>query len=148
MNGTSINNKGQWPKGTSGNPAGRPPGSRNKATSLMESLLEGDAEQLTRKAIEMALNGDSVALRLCFERLLPPKKDRPIELNLPAARGPEQISEAMGTIVAAVGEGQITPNEGQVLTQMLATQSDLIETADLERRVSKLEQGSETKHAA
>jgi Family of unknown function (DUF5681) len=133
-------NKGQWPKGTSGNPSGRPPGSRNKATLAMEALLEGEAEQLTRKAIEMALEGETFALRLCLERLLPARKDRPIELNLPPVQSAKQISEAMGTVVAAVSEGQITPNEGRAVADMLAVQSEFVEAESLEERVSKLEQ--------
>jgi hypothetical protein len=139
-NNNTPNSKGQWPKGTSGNPSGRPPGSRNKATLAMEALLEGEADQLTRKAIEMALQGNPVALRLCLERLLPARKDRPIELNLPPVQSAKQISEAMGTVVAAIGDGQITPNEGQVLANVLAVQSEFVEAEQLEQRVSKLEQ--------
>jgi hypothetical protein len=47
-------------------------------------LLEGEAKALTRKAIELGLAGDTTALRLCLERLVPPRKDRPISLDLPA----------------------------------------------------------------
>jgi hypothetical protein len=61
-------NNGQFSRGTSGNPAGRPSGSRNKATLLMEAMLEGEVEQLARKAIELAKKGDTQALRLCLER--------------------------------------------------------------------------------
>jgi Family of unknown function (DUF5681) len=63
--------------GTSGNPAGRPRGSRNKTTMAAEALLDGEAEGITRKAIEKALEGDMGALRLCLERVLPPRRDRP-----------------------------------------------------------------------
>jgi hypothetical protein len=83
---------GQFPKGTSGNPSGRPSGSRNRTTLLMESLLEGEAEQLTRKAIDLALDGDITALRLCLERLVPPRKDRTIHLLLPPIENVHQIS--------------------------------------------------------
>ena len=65
-----------------GNP-GRKLGSRNKATVAVEALLDGEAEKLTRKAIEMALAGDTVAMRLCLDRLCPPRRTRPIELELP-----------------------------------------------------------------
>src|SRR5262249_39105368 len=58
-------------KGQSGNLAGRPPGSRNEATLAAEILLEGEAEALTRQAIELALEGDRTALKLCLERILP-----------------------------------------------------------------------------
>jgi hypothetical protein len=65
-------------KGQSGNPSGRPRGARNKTTLAVEALLDGEAEALTRKAIERALEGDTTALRLCLDRLLPPRKGRPV----------------------------------------------------------------------
>jgi Family of unknown function (DUF5681) len=49
--------------GQSGNPAGRPKGSRNKATLAVEALLDGEAEEITRKAIELAKKGDLAAIR-------------------------------------------------------------------------------------
>ena len=66
MSNERTKNSGQFSKGTSGNPSGRPAGSRNHATLLMESLLEGEAEQLTRKLLELALGGDLIAIRLCL----------------------------------------------------------------------------------
>ena len=64
----------QFRPGQSGNPNGRPKGSRNAATLALESLLDGEAEALTRKAVELALAGDIAALRLCLDRILPPRK--------------------------------------------------------------------------
>ena len=58
-----------YEKGECGNPAGRPLGSRNRATLLMESLMADDAEAIGRKAIEMAKGGDLAAIRLCLDRL-------------------------------------------------------------------------------
>jgi len=54
-------------KGKSGNPAGKPKGARHRVTLATEALLDGEAEALTRKAVEMALAGDGAALRLCLE---------------------------------------------------------------------------------
>jgi len=68
-------------KGRSGNPAGRRVGCRNKTTIAAASLLAGEAEALTRKAVELALGGDASALRLCLEHLgatpRPPGAARP-----------------------------------------------------------------------
>ena len=64
-------------KGASGNPLGRPAGSRHKTTLAMEALLDGEAEKLTRKAIDLALAGDMVALRLCLDRTIPPGETDP-----------------------------------------------------------------------
>ena len=74
---------GRFEKGRSGNPRGRPLGSRNSATLAAEALLEGEAEKLTRKCIELAMDGDTVALRLCLERIYPARKDRPVTFPLP-----------------------------------------------------------------
>ena len=49
-------------KGQSGNPAGKPKGARNAAMLAAEALLEGEAEALTRKAVDVALKGDTVGL--------------------------------------------------------------------------------------
>jgi len=64
-------NPTQFQKGVSGNPAGRPPGARNRATALAEQLLEGEARRLVRQAIDRAMGGDVLAMRLCLERILP-----------------------------------------------------------------------------
>jgi hypothetical protein len=74
---------------THGNP-GRPQGARHKATQAALPLLEGEAEALTRQAVTMALAGDGAALRLCIERIAPPRKDAPLMgddpvISLPAA---------------------------------------------------------------
>lgn len=131
---------GQFSKGTSGNPAGRPPGSRNKATLMMEAMLEGEGEQLTRKLIDLASGGDIVALRLCLERLIPPRKDRSICLDLPRVENLPQISAAMSTVLEAIGDGRITPTEGETLANILTQQTNLVANLDLDRRVTELEQ--------
>jgi hypothetical protein len=131
---------GRFVKGTSGNPAGRPPHSRNRSTLLMEAMLEGEAEQLTRKLIGLASSGDITAMRLCMERLLPPRKDRPVNLTLAPVENIQQVSSAMSTVVKAIGNGSITPGEGEILANVLAVQTNVLSTGDLDRRVERLEQ--------
>jgi hypothetical protein len=88
---------------------------------------------------ELALGGDITALRFCLERLIPPRKDRPIHLILPPIENVQQISLAMARVSTAVGEGEITPTEGEVLSNILAAHKDVLVTADLERRMDELE---------
>ena len=141
---TESNNQkrkaGRFAKGISGNPAGRPIGSRNKATIDMEQLLEGQAQKLTAKAIEQALNGNMSALRLCMERLLPPCNDRPIHLELQPVENMAQLSSAVSSVMKAIGEGSITPNEGEVLANILSVQNEVLVTTDIDRRLKKVEQ--------
>ena len=125
--------------GLSGNPGGRPKGSLNKATLASQALLDGEAEALTRKVVELAKDGHPVALRLCLERPLPPRKDRPVNFTLPRIEGAEDLVKALGAILEAVAQGEITPAEGQTLTAMLDGYRRGLETADLEARVTALE---------
>jgi hypothetical protein len=81
--------------------------------------LEGEAEALTRKAIELALAGDTTALRLCLERVVPPRKDRPISLGLPVINSADDASQAMCVVLAAVGKGRITPSEATILSALI-----------------------------
>jgi hypothetical protein len=82
-------------------------------------LLVGEAEALTRKAIELALAGDTTALRLCLERVVPPRKDRPVHLELPVIKSADDANQAMRVVVAAVGEGRITPSEATILSALI-----------------------------
>lgn len=121
-----------------GNP-GRPPGTRTRATRAALALLDGEAEALTRKAIEMALGGDAAALRLCFERIAPPRKDSPVALALPAVTTAADAATALAAVVAAVAEGDLTPCEGAAVAGLLETYRKTLETADLESRIAALE---------
>ena len=125
-NASRRNRSGQWSPGVSGNSSGRPLGSRNQST-LVEELLRSRQEALVEKTIEMALNGDSVALRLCLERLYPVPRDRKIDLPLPAVTNIEQAPAVIDAILKGVGEGEITPCEGQALAGIVETQKRVLE---------------------
>ncbi|WP_313393569.1 hypothetical protein [Sphingobium yanoikuyae] len=129
------NGRGQF---ASGNP-GRPKGARAKATVECEMLLDSNVKELTEKAIAMALAGDSIALRLCMDRIAPPRKDRPVAFKLPRVEGAEDHPGALAAIMAAVAAGDLTPLEGQSLAAMLAEHRKAIETADIEARLAALE---------
>ncbi len=136
---TGRDQAGRFAKGHSGNAAGKPRGCRHKATRAAEALLDGEAGALTRKAIEIALRGDVAALRLCLERLLPPRKDRSLEIDLPALKRPSDITTAMAELSRALGEGQLTPSEAQAVATLLEGHRKAIETEDLEARIVALE---------
>src|SRR3954462_15113406 len=83
-----------------GNP-GRPAGARNRATLAPLALLEGEAEALTRRCVELALAGDTTALRLCLERLLP--RGRAVRPQLPL-RTLADLDAGTGTVSSAVAD--------------------------------------------
>ena len=131
--------------GESGNPKGRPSGSRHKATLAAQSLLDGEAEALTRVCVEKALEGDGFALKLALERILPPRKDRPITVDLPAIKKIEDIAKATATITEAVGVGTLTPGEGELLSRIIDNHRRAVETIELEKRLTALEARSNLK---
>ncbi|MEM6355214.1 MAG: DUF5681 domain-containing protein [Pseudomonadota bacterium] len=122
-----------------GNP-GRPPGTRTKATRAVEALLDGEAEALTRTAIEAALGGDVTALRLCLERIAPVRKDSPVAVALPEMKTAGDASEAMGQVVNQVADGSLTPTEGAAVASLIETFRRTLETTDLEARLAALEE--------
>ena len=111
--------EGRFRKGQSGNPAGRSRGSRNKAIVAAEMLLESDAEALTRRAVERALEGDTAALRLCLDRIIPPRRERLVQLGLPPVRSVGDLGGAMAAITTAAARGAITPGEAAELARVV-----------------------------
>jgi hypothetical protein len=105
--------------GQSGNPEGRPKGARNRATIAAERLLDGEVGALTRKAIELAKRGDTVALRLCLDRIVPTRKDRPVVFTLPNLERAADAVKASAAIVQAVGSGDLTPSEAADLSKVV-----------------------------
>lgn len=136
---------GRFQPGKSGNPTGRPKGARNRSTVAALAILEGEAESLTRKAVELALAGDAGALRLCLERLVPPIKDRPIPegaVNLPNLDS-GSMAQAVAVVVAAVAAGSLTPVEGEALAGLLESHRKAVDAQEIEQRVAALEDRAE-----
>ena len=138
-----IRNSGRNTDGTfgPGNP-GKPIGARHKATRATLSLLEGEAEALTRKAVETALAGDTAALRLCLERIAPHRKDAPVSFTLPSMRTAADTAKAAGAVLASVADGDLTPSEAVQIMGLIEAFRKALETCELETRVAALEAGA------
>ena len=134
---------GMFAKGKSGNPKGRTRGSRNKATEAAALLLAGEAEALTRKAVELALEGDTTALRLCLERIYPAPKDRPVAVDLPPVETAADLPRATAALLAAVARGAITPQEGNALAAIVAAHGKAVDVAEIDARITALEAAKE-----
>jgi hypothetical protein len=131
---TARKQGGQFAKGKSGNPNGRPKGSRNAATLALESLLDGQAEALTQKAIKLALGGNLMALRICMDRILPPRKDRPVAFEIPAITGIEDGPKVMAAVTGAVAEGELTVSKAFQIGQLVDAYVRSVEASDLDKR--------------
>ena len=129
-----------WRKGASGNPAGRPKGSFNKATLAALSILEGEAEAITRKAIELATSGDIQAIRLCVERLVPRAKEVPLSVHIPPIRSPVDATQTIPTLIEKLASGELLPSEVESICRVLEQYRKQYETNELEERLQKLEE--------
>jgi len=57
---------------------------------------QGAGAALTRRAVELALVGDPTAMRLCFERILPPFRGRTVKLALPPIKTARTVQKPVG----------------------------------------------------
>ena len=121
-----------------GNP-GKPKGSRHRATQAVSRLLDGQAKALTEHAIAQALNGDGAALRLCLERIAPPRKDAPVRFDLPEMETAADAAKAAGAILSACGSGELTPLEAASVMSLVEGYRKTLETSELENRIAALE---------
>ena len=134
------NTAGQFSAGNSG----RPKGSRNKATIAIESLLQGQAEALTqtavtKTAVTKALEGDSIALRLCMDRIAPAPKDQPVSFSLPKMKNALDASEAAGSVLTAVSGGKLTPIEATRVMGLIDSYRRTLELTEIEEQLQALE---------
>jgi len=124
----------------SGNP-GRPPGSKNKITQMVEQLVEGQAEQLVQKVLELAQAGDVSCLRMILDRLWPPRKGQPVNVVMPPINTSQDVLPAIASIWTAIREGRLTPDEASALSIVIDRSIQAIELHDITKRIAALEEG-------
>jgi hypothetical protein len=130
---------GRYQPGQSGNPLGRPVGSRNKATLLLGDLIDGEGGDIVRTLVTAAKSGDVSAGRALLDRLVPPRKDRPVAVTLPALHTAADAAQAMASLTAAVASGALTPTEATELARLVEAFTKALEAANFETRLAALE---------
>src|SRR5262245_21451076 len=121
-----------------GNP-GRPRGSKNRTTRVLEELVAGQAEKLAQKAVELALAGNVKCLQICLDRLMPRRTGRPLDVTLPAINDVRDVVTAMAAITTAVNDGRLTAEEAGQLVHILNSYSNAIEVYDHSTRIAAIE---------
>jgi hypothetical protein len=136
----------KFKKGESGNPNGRIKGSRNRAALLADQIFDeklfgedNKAAALVSKAIALAEGGDTTCMRLCFERMAPVRKDRPVCFELPKMAEAKDAVNASAAIIAAVASGELTPSEAADLSKLVESYARTLQAVEFEDRLSKLE---------
>lgn len=123
--------------GKSGNPNGRPKGIRDRRTSLRD-LLEPHAPGLVAKAVELALAGDSAALRMCLDRLIPPAKAKDEPVSLPPIS--DSLADTGRSVLDALARGQIGPDDAGAVMSAIASQVRIVDAVEVEARLRALEE--------
>jgi len=127
-----------------GNP-GRPRGSKNRTTRLLEELVAGEGEKVAQKVVELALGGNVKCLQMCLDRLMPRRAGRPLDFTLPAVNDARDIVAAMAAITTAVNDGSLTAEEAGQLMHILDGYTKALETHDLATRIAALESQLKTR---
>jgi hypothetical protein len=129
---------GRFAAGFSGNPAGKCPGTRNRATLLAVALAEGESETIARVVIDKALAGDAVAARFLLDRLNPKPRGRAITLELPDGESAGGDVVAMfNSALRALAAGEITPDEAVTVSRFLEGRSRVLKAWELERKLTR-----------
>lgn len=131
---------GQWVSGTSGNPKGRPP----KSASI-QRLLDPRKEELVEKAIELALNGDTTALKICIDRIAPTLKAETKRISIPDYDPNLPITDQLYSIIKSIGQGNLSLEGGLMLFKAYLDLMKITEFKDLDERLEKIEQLIESK---
>ncbi len=126
--------------GRSGNPGGRPPGAKNKKT-LVALALDASSEDVAKRVVQEALQGDMTAAKLVLDRVAPPlRAEGPrvqfhLDPNAPLAAQGQQI-------IFAVSKGDMDVDTAQVLINCLVSFAGLREHDELAKRITELEQNA------
>ena len=114
---------------------GRPPGSRNKATALLDEIANEGIEDVIRKVAEAAKAGDIRAASLLLARLWPRGRGRPVVLDLPPIETAADIVQAHAAVIAQMAEGEVTPEEAAKVGHVLELHRRALETCEIENRI-------------
>jgi hypothetical protein len=136
---STRHNSGQFKAGQSGNPAGRMEGSRNAVSVASSNLIEGEAEALTRKLIELALDGNVSCLRHAIDRLHPVKRSAPITLEgMPAVHDIESAAEASAFLLQKVSAGEVSPQDAEMVSRLVDKFISAAKWVDIEQELQRL----------
>src|SRR4051812_8090530 len=122
-----------------GNP-GRPPGSKNKTTAIIEQLVDGQAEQLVQKVMELAQAGDVSCLRMLLDRICPLRKGQPLNIDMPPIKTSQDVLATIASVWTAIGDGRLTPEEANALSVVAERSIQAIQLHDVLKRIDALEQ--------
>ena len=126
--------------GQSGNPAGRPAGSKNKATLMLEGMIEGRLAEVVEATVDSAVKGRQGSQKIIFDQYKAVTREKTVTIDLPEMETPQDLVVGHARIVAAIGRGEITPDQAVKIAQVLDSQRRAFDSAEVERRLAELEE--------
>ena len=117
---------------------GRPPGSLNKSTLLLDQLASEATEAIVRAVQERAAKGDMYAAAILLARTWPRRHGRPVHLDLPSVADTGGLVAAQAVMIDAMAKGEISPEEAASVASVLETQRRAIETNEHTRQIEEL----------
>jgi hypothetical protein len=118
---------------------GRPKGSRNKRSALVEQMMDGDLEQIVATCLRLAKGGDMAAIREVLVRVAPVRKGAPVTVDIPAIRNVADVPAALAKLAEHVAAGLLSPEEAGAVASVLEDYVNAVEAVDLAKRVEALE---------
>ena len=118
--------------------SGRRPGSRHKVTIMAQALIDGAADRVINKLIEMAESGDTAAAKAIVDRICPPRKVAPVQIDLPTIDSAESAKQAITIIIDAQAAGELTADEADGLLRSVRAWVDANAVSELEAKVNAL----------
>ncbi len=124
-------------RGQSGNPAGRPVGSRNKRTIVAEKLFGENGEYFTQLLIELAEKGHSRALRLYIDLFCPRARRRRAAFRLPPVATASDALGAINALVQGVAHGKLAPKRAAELSMKVRTALQVAHESGMRQRIQR-----------
>ena len=118
---------------------GRPKGSLNKRTLLLQGMVDDQSESILAKGLALAQEGNIGMLRYFLDRVLPRTNDTAINLGALPLDTAEDLVQTQAIVLGKVASGEVTPAQAQQIDALLETRRRLFETHALEQRVKELE---------
>jgi hypothetical protein len=126
--------------GVSGNPAGKPRGTRNRTSLLFQNRVDEKGLELIDAGIAMALAGDATIMKALLSVLIPARRER-VSLNLESIRTLGDAVEASAQILDGLAAGALSSSDGAIMNAALRQHTEMLALANIEERLKRLEQG-------
>ena len=106
-----------WVKGQSGNPRGRP-SRAHKAAYVAHAMFDRKTDWLVDKVIGWGQGSDKSMLRLFTQKMVPPRQEVPVWLNIPPIETRADVEAALRAVATGVAQGDIPSAQGLRLVRL------------------------------